>query len=1162
MGHHSKRKNLNYLPYLQSYNSRTKQTINLLLDTGANKNVIRPGIIEGMKNTKDTSIKNISGNHKINRQGKANLIGHNLPPQKYYELNFHNFFDGIIGSEYLAKAEAKIDYAEELLTIDTLKIPFKKYFPSKKLNSYTIEIKTSKDGDWVVPTFQKLHKNVLIEPGLYKSENNRSTIRILTNKNEKPTFDKKLKLKVNNFETITPIPLNKENKMNTETLDKIIRTAHLSKIEKKLLFETILNNQSILLKKNEKLTATAAIKHKIITNNEQPVYTKSYRYPQTFKKDVEEQIKELLDNGIIKHSTSPYSSPIWVVPKKMDSSGKRKVRVVIDYRKLNDKTVNDKFPIPQIEEILDSLGKSAYFTTLDLKSGFHQIEMDPKHQEKTAFSTALGHFEFLRMPFGLKNAPATFQRAMNNILVDLIGTICFVYLDDIIIIGENLGEHIKNLNTVLQRLADFNLKIQLDKCEFMRRETEFLGHVITPEGIKPDPGKVIKILDWKLPENPKQIKQFLGLSGYYRRFIKDYSKLAKPMTKYLKKGQVMNLDDEEYKKAFSELKNIIASDQVLAYPDFENDFILTTDASNYAVGAVLSQIQEKIERPIAFASRTLTKCETNYSTIEKEALAIMWGVEKFRPYLYGNKFKLLTDHKPLQFIKNCNKNPKILKWRTELENYNYIPEYKPGKTNVVADALSRKIEENEINVNEANNDENSSISGTPEDLETMSQLNNPSSSENVGSDAETVHSADDSADFYIHHVDRPINYYRNQIIFRIARITTIISETIFPHFQRTTIVQPEFQKQEITAFLKEYHNGRQSAILAPENLLQLIQESFKENFGNRNHFVFTSKLVEDVSNEDRQNLIITTEHDRAHRGTNEVEAQLRRAYFFPNMAKLIKKYSDACPHCNTHKYERKPYNIKITPRPITDKPFERIHMDIYIIAKHSFLSLVDSFSKHLQMNYIKTKNLTHVQKALSKYFSSFGIPKKIVTDHETTFRSIQLRNFLSQLGCCLEYAASSESNGQIERTHSTITEIYNSNKYKFQNLGTKSIVKLSVALYNESVHTSTKLKPNEIMFNLNNANNPEEIIGNAQKLFAEAKSNLSKAQARQTKYNPEKENPPNIREDEDVFVIPNTRNKTEPRAVQTTARNVKSKTFINSNNVKRHKSKIKRKRTR
>lgn len=1133
------------MPYIKG-----KNNLKLLIDTGANKNVIRPGILEKRQETKETTIKNLSGNHKIKLKGKENLIGFDLKPQTYFELHFHNFFDGIIGSEFLAKNNAEIDYGKNSIKLGKTLINFGKYFPAKQIFNHTITVKTTEDGDWFVPKHQKFLKHTVIEPGLYKSINNFTTVRLLSLTNKPPIINNSLKLKVNNFETITPIPIKSDDVICSNQLSELIRTNHLSNLEKETLFETLLAHQGVLLKTDEKLTATPIIKHQIKTTDEQPVYTKSYRYPQAFKKDVEVQIKELLENDIICHSTSPYSSPIWVVPKKTDASGKKKVRVVIDYRKLNEKTINDKFPIPQIEEILDSLGKSVYFTTLDLKSGFHQIEMDPESRSKTAFSTALGHFEFNRMPFGLKNAPATFQRGMNNILAEFIGTICFVYLDDIIIIGKNLKDHMENLSKVLERLEKYNLKIQLDKCEFMKRETEFLGHVITQDGIKPDPGKIEKILDWKLPETKKEIKQFLGLSGYYRRFIKDYSKITKPMTKYLHKSEKsIDLKDASYKSAFEELKKIIASDQVLAYPDFDKPFILTTDASNFALGAVLSQMQEKVEKPIAFASRTLTKCETRYSTIEKEALAIMWAVQKFRPYIYGNECTLYTDHKPLQYIKTCNKNQKILTWRDELENYKLNFLYKPGKANVVADALSRKIEtkDDEDNFEVNANDILSISEHSSEDLDLSTQ-----------SDDDTIHSAEESAEDYVHFVSRPVNYYRNQIVFKIAHFTSVIHESPFTHYHRHTIIQPTFSKNDVTDFFKKYHNGKQTAIIAPENIIQIIQDVYKENFNNKGHFVLTQLIVEDVCNHDRQNVIISKEHERAHRGINEVEAQIKRAYFFPKMRNLIKMHINSCHICNTHKYERKPYNIKISPRPVTEKPFTRVHMDIFIINNNSFLSLVDSFSKHLQMYFIKHKNLVQVQKALAKYFTSFGFPNEIVTDHETTFRSIQLKNYLAQLGVELKYASSSESNGQVERTHLSIAEIFNTNKHKFAGMQTKSIIKLSVALYNDTIHSATKFTPNEIIFNQNNIVNPGELIEKAQEMFLEARVNLEKAKTRQTKNNDQKEDPPQLEDDQEVFVIPNVRSKTAPRAVMTKIKEVKRKTFKNLRNVKRNKSKIKR----
>lgn len=451
-----------------------KNGLKLLIDTGANKNIIQPGVLSNTVRVKHMTVKNLNGTNHISRKGKLDIFNGTAKPPMFYELKFHNFFDGILGSETLAKLKANIDYNKEILQLSNKKINFLKYYPSKpNLHYQTVTISTVNDGDWLVPTFQKLNENTFIQPGLYKSENGKSTIKIISS-NGKQEISTKYKLTINNFEAISPIPMNTGSNVDHDTIKNLIRTNHLSTIEKNELTNCILKNQHVLLKNNEKLTATMAIKHKIETTDNEPVYTKSYRYPHHYKKDVEEQIKEMLENGIIRNSVSPYSSPIWVVPKKADASGKRKVRVVIDYRKLNEKTVNDKFPIPQIEEILDSLGKSVYFTTLDLKSGFHQIEMDPKHTQKTAFSTAQGHFEFLRMPFGLKNAPATFQRAMNYILGDYIGHICYVYLDDIIIIGYNLKNHLENIEKILKRLSDFNLKIQLDKCEFLRKETEFL----------------------------------------------------------------------------------------------------------------------------------------------------------------------------------------------------------------------------------------------------------------------------------------------------------------------------------------------------------------------------------------------------------------------------------------------------------------------------------------------------------------------------------------------------------------------------------------------------------------------------------------------------------------------------------------------------------------
>lgn len=276
--------------------------------------------------------------------------------------------------------------------------------------------------------------------------------------------------------------------------------------------------------------------------------------------------------------------------------------------------------------------------------------------------------EFL--PMGLKNSPSTFQRVMDNVLRGLQNVICLVYLDDIIVFSTSLQEHITNLEKVFQRLRESNFKIQMDKSEFLKLETAYLGHVISRDGIKPNPDKIKAIENYPLPKTTKQIKQFLGLLGYYRKFIPDFAKITKPITQCLKKNKSIILDSN-YINCFEKCKRLLKNDPILQYPDFSREFILTTDASNFAIGAILSQGPVGCDKPIAYASRTLNDSETNYSTIEKELLAIVWTTKYFRPYLFGRKFKVITDHKPLQWLMNLKEpNSRLTRWRLKLSEYN------------------------------------------------------------------------------------------------------------------------------------------------------------------------------------------------------------------------------------------------------------------------------------------------------------------------------------------------------------------------------------------------------------------------------------------------------------------------------------------------------------
>lgn len=822
-----------------------------------------------------------------------------------------------------------------------------------------------------------------------------------------------------------------------------IRLDHLNQEETNKLIPLIKKYNSTFFQENTDLTFTSEVKHRIQTLNDLPVYVKSYRYPEIHKEEINNQITEMLRQGIIRTSNSPYNAPIWVVAKKLDASGIPKFRIVVDYRKLNDMTIDDKFPIPIIEEILDKLGRSMYFTTIDLAKGFHQIEIAENDIKKTAFSTENGHFEFLRMPFGLKNAPATFQRLMNSVLAEFIGKICFVYLDDIIIFSTSLDEHIVSIEKVLKKLKEVNLKIQIDKSEFLKKETEFLGHIITTEGIKPNPNKVSVIKNFPIPKTTKEIKQFLGLVGYYRKFIKDFANIAKPMTTYLKKDNRIDVNNKSYIESFNKLKTLIMSDPILKYPNFNKKFVLTTDASNVAIGAVLSQENH----PLCYASRTLNEHETRYSTIEKELLAIIWATKYFRPYLYGRKFLIRTDHKPLQWLANLKEpNSKMLRWKIQLEEYNFDIEYLQGKENSVADALSRV----QININET------------EDIAVDEQI------DKMSTDA-TMHTAEEDNVRYIPITEYPINFYKYQFIIIQSPENKIEKKNIFGRkrfiFKNNNIDENYFEN-----IIKNHlpHKGIVGIMIEDISLYNIFQNVYLKFLSGNKLLKLnkTSRILDDINDRGELKERILRNHlSKNHRGINEVYTELKNQIYCPKLKIEIQKVINNCDLCNIAKYERKPNKIhfKITETPT--KPNEIIHIDVWFKQKGKpHLTVIDKFSKYAQIIPIQSRNWCDLMQALQKYISTVGKPEKIIADNEKGFNSLNFKQFLERENISIHFSTINNhtGNSDIERFHNTINE--HIRLFKAQEAIDKcpldeDLVTQALRNYNETIHSTTKNRP-------------------------------------------------------------------------------------------------------
>lgn len=418
-----------------------------------------------------------------------------------------------------------------------------------------------------------------------------------------------------------------------------------------------------------------------------PVHKKPYRYAPTQKDELERQVKDMLARGVIQPSHSPYASPVILVKKK-DGGW----RMCVDYRYLNALTVKNKYPLPIVEELLDELAGAKYFTKLDLRSGYHQIRLVEGEEFKTAFKTHHGHWEFKVMPFGLTNAPATFQSAMNLLFAHMLRKGVLIFMDDILIYSPTLEEHEKLLTQVFQILMENQLYIKQSKCFFAQTKLEYLGHVISAEGVATDPSKIHAIQAWPPPTTAKQLRAFLGLAGYYRKFIANYGTISRPLTELLKKN-VQFVWSSVASSAFVALQNALIQAPVLALPNFKLPFDLHTDASGLGIGAVLSQQGH----PVAYLSKALSLRAQALSTYEKECLALIMAVEKWKPYLQHKEFTVYTDHKSLTHLESQQLTNNIQhKAFCKLLGLQYKVKYKQGTANSVADALSRCMPTTEL----------------------------------------------------------------------------------------------------------------------------------------------------------------------------------------------------------------------------------------------------------------------------------------------------------------------------------------------------------------------------------------------------------------------------------------------------------------------------------
>lgn len=476
----------------------------------------------------------------------------------------------------------------------------------------------------------------------------------------------------------------KENK-EEEKVNRKLRD--LNKEQKEKLNRCLERNKEIFSTGEYDIGKTNILKCKIeFKDGEQkPIKQRATRMTPEERKLAKKETEELLKLGVIEESFSEWATPAHFVPKK---GGKK--RLVFNYRALNAITKRDEHPIPRTDELLGRFCGAKWFSSLDATKGFWNIEMEHKDKEKTAFILPDGLYQWKRMPFGLCNAPATFQRMMNKALGNLVYTKVLVYIDDIIIYSDTFEQHLKDIEEVFRKLKEANIKLSRSKCYFCQDEVEFLGYRVGQMGVKTVQSKIEKIQNYPIPKDVTQLRGFLGLAGYYRKFIKKFSEIVKPLSELLQKDKEY-IWGKEQQKAFERIKGKLTSTPVLAHPDFEKPFIITTDASKTALAAVLEQADKHgKEHSIEFIHKTLSKQEQRWHSNDWEIYAIVWAIEKFAHYFGNRKFLLRTDSGNFKWwLEQPIEDGKRGRWKLKLHKYNFDVQHIKGSKNKVADNLSR-----------------------------------------------------------------------------------------------------------------------------------------------------------------------------------------------------------------------------------------------------------------------------------------------------------------------------------------------------------------------------------------------------------------------------------------------------------------------------------------
>ena len=869
-----------------------------------------------------------------------------------------------------------------------------------------------------------------------------------------------------------------------EQLSNLVETnsSHLTEEQKVDFAQLLRKYHGIFAATKKDLGRTDLVKHRINTGTAPPIRKPPRRLPLGKRQVEKQEIESMLERGVIQPSTSPWASPVVLVTKKDGST-----RFCVDYRAVNDLSIKDAYPLPRIDDSLDALNGGRWFNIMDLMSGYWQIMMEPEDIEKTAFTTSQGLYEFKVMPFGLANAPATFERLMESVLRGLQWEECLVYMDDIIVAGSSIEQCLQRLDHVFERLQAAGLKLKPSKCSFFRKNVTFLGHVVTEDGVHTDPEKIRHVKEWPVPKTVKEVRSFLGLCSYYRKFISGFAQMARPLNRLTEKTSSF-VWDGACEESFTKLKEALTSAPVLAYPRQTGQFILDTDSSGWAAGAVLSQVQEGNEKVIAYFSKALSKTEQEYCVTRKELLAVVLALEHFYPYLYGRQVILRTDNAAVSWMKNLRApTGQTARWLERIQQYDLVIQHREGRSHNNADALSRKPcascshqhdLDQKARLEESHAKETSSAEPLvlPSDDSGSEEGKSPAEPGMTASASELVAQSTD----YDHgpficvttrRQNLPIEELQpNQAWLQgwdveAMRLSQLADPMIGPFLAWMEEGQSRPSWQEIS-HLSDYFKS----LWAQWERLELRNGLlFRRSFPDRTGKCRLQLLVPQT----KQREVFEHLHDHStggHMGVEKTSEKIRFAFFWPGLPRTVKDWCKKCDRCAARKPPLKKSRAPLQ-QYLVGNPMERIAVDILgplprtARGNNHVVVLGDYFTKWMEAFAVPNQEAATVATVIVEQFiCRFGVPRQLHTDKGSNFESELFQQVCQLLDIDKTRTTSRrpQSDGMVERFNRTLECMLTMYVEKHQNRWDEYLPYVMLA-YRSSVHESTGFSPNMLM---------------------------------------------------------------------------------------------------